>query len=306
MADRTANAISLTAELETAIQAAAERVGPAVVGLRGGRWGGGSGTVIAPGRVITNAHNLRHEEVTMVFSDGRTATGRVTGSDPDLDLALVEADTGQVDPVSWPRNGIPPVGRAVLAASNPGGRGLHIAPGFVSSVSASFRGPRGRRLTGAVEHTAPLPRGSSGGPLLGLDGQLLALNSVRLDPGLVVAIPLGATTAERVDGLARGERRRTPRLGVAVAPPRAARRLRAAVGLPPRDGILVRAVQEGTPAQHAGLTRGDLIVTANGRPTTGVDSLYEALDAAADDGKLELTIVRGTDETTVSVDLATA
>lgn len=300
MADKTA---SFTADLESAIQTAAERVGPAVVGLRG-RWGAGSGTVIAPNRVITNAHNLRHEEVTVVFSDGRTETGRVLGSDVDLDLALVEVDTEGVEPVTWPRNGTPAIGRAVLAASNPGGRGLHIAPGFVSSVTASFRGPRGRKLTGGIEHTAPLPRGSSGGPLIDLDGQLLALNSVRLDPGLVVAIPLGATTAERVDGLAKGEQRRTPRLGVAVAPPRVARRLRAAVGLPPRDGILVRAVQESTPAQRAGLTRGDLIVAASGAPVETLDALYEALDAAAKEGKLELTVVRGTEEQAVSVDLA--
>jgi serine protease Do len=125
-----------------------------------------------------------------------------------------------------------------------------------------------------------------------------------LDPGLVVAIPLGAVTAERVDSLARGEQRRTPRLGVAVAPPRAARRLRGAVGLPPRDGVLVRAVQEDTPAQRAGVTRGDLIVAASGQPIGGLDSLYEALDAAASEGKLELTVVRGTDEHAVSVDLA--
>ena len=304
MTDTSDTPTSLTADLESAIKTAAEGVGPSVVGLRG-RWGGGSGTVIARNRVITNAHNVRHEEVTVVFSDGRTEVGRVAGSDLDLDLAVIEVDTGDVQPIAWPRNGTPPVGRAVLAASNPGGRGLHIAPGFVSSVTASFRGPRGRRLTGGIEHTAPLPRGSSGGPLIDLNGQLLALNSVRLDPGLVVAIPLGATTAERVDGLARGEQRRTPRLGVAVAPPRAARRLRAAVGLPPRDGILVRAVQDGTPADRAGLTRGDLIVNAGGGPVAALDTLYEALDAAASAGKLELTVVRGTDEHTVSVDLAT-
>src|SRR5579884_3348216 len=219
-------------DFESAIQAALEHIGPAVVGLRG-RWGAGSGTVIAPGRVLTNAHNVHHPEVTVLFSDGRSETGRLIGTDIGLDLAVLEVDTGDVDPL--PRPGDPAksavIGRPVLALANPGGRGLHVTPGFVSSVSASFRGPRGRTVSGGIEHTAPLPRGSSGGPLVDLEGRLLAVNSVRMDPGLVVAIPLDRSTSERVEALGRGEQRQGVRLGIAVAPPDAARRLRAAVGL---------------------------------------------------------------------------
>jgi serine protease Do len=294
-------------EFESAIQAAVQRTGPAVVGLHG-RWGGGSGTVIAPGRVLTNAHNLRHPEVTVIFSDGRSETARVSGTDAGLDLAVLEVDTGQVDPIARPSEQDAPVtvGRPILALANPGGRGLHVTPGFVSSVTASFRGPRGRNLSGGIEHTAPLPRGSSGGPLVDLEGHLLALNSVRMDPGLVVAIALDGSAAERVEALSRGEQRQPVRLGIAVAPPRAARRLRAAVGLPPRDGILVRAVQDATPADRAGLRRGDLIVAAGGRALDGLDGLYDVLDAARPGEQLELGLVRGTDEQTVSVELEAA
>ncbi len=297
---------SLIADLESAIQSVADRVGSAVVGLRGGRWGGASGTVVGEGRVITNAHNLRNGEVIVTFSDGRADTGRVFGIDLDLDLAVIEIETGGAQPLAWSPTGRLALGRAVLAASNPGGRGLHIAPGFISSITASFRGPRGRRLNGGVEHTAPLPRGSSGGPLVDLDGHLLALNSVRLDPGLVVAIPLGAPTAERVARLVGGEQRSTPRLGVAVASPGAARRLRAAVGLAPRDGVLVQAVQDGTPADRAGLGRGDLIVGAAGAEVSSLDALYEALDQAAERGALDLTVLRGSEEHAVSVDFASS
>src|SRR5579884_2506233 len=293
-------------DFESAIQAALEHIGPAVVGLRG-RWGAGSGTVIAPGRVLTNAHNLRHPEVTVIFSDGRSESAQVSGTDLGVDLAVLEVDTGEVEPVSRRPEQAGPVtvGRPVLALANPGGRGLHATPGFVSSVTVSFRGPHGRSLTGGVEHTAPLPRGSSGGPLVDLEGHLLALNSIRMDPGLVVAIPLDGSIADRVEALGRGERRQPVRLGIAVAPPRAARRLRSAVGLPPRDGILVRAVQDATPADRAGLRRGDLIVAAGGRPLDSLDSLYEVLDTARKGDQLELGVVRGTDEQTVSVGLRT-
>ena len=288
-------------ELESSVQSAAERTGPAVVGLGRG-WGVGSGVVFATGRVLTNAHNLRHDEVTVTFADGRHESGRVLGSDPDLDIAVVEVDTASVEPVGWAEGDErPAIGRAVLALANPGGRGLRVTPGFVSSTARSFRGPRGRRISGAIEHTAPLPRGSSGGPLVDTAGRLLGINTIRVDGGLILAIPTDGATRDRVEALGRGEPAKRVRLGVAVAPPRVSRRLRRAVGLPEREGVLVRAVEDGSPADRAGLERGDLIVAAAGRDLDRVDVLYEVLDGAQPDGQLELTIVRGTDERTVTV-----
>jgi serine protease Do len=296
--------MTLLEELESSVQAAVERTGPAVVGLGRG-WGVGSGVVIAPGRVLTNAHNLRHDQTTVTFHDGRRASGRVTGSDTDLDIAVIDVDTAEIDPVNWaPEDegaGEVPTGRAVLALANPGGRGLRVTPGFVSSSARSFRGPRGRRIAGAIEHTAPLPRGSSGGPLIDTTGRLLGINSVRVDGGLILAIPADGALRERVDALGRGETPQRVRLGVAIAPPRVARRLRRAVGLPERDGLLVRAVEEGSPAEQAGIERGDLIIAAGGREIERVDDLYEALDGAQAPGQLELSIVRGSDERVVTV-----
>src|SRR5579859_5923832 len=263
--------MSVLEELEQSVQGLAERLGPAVVGIGRG-WGLGSGLVFAPGRVLTNAHAVRHEEAAVSFAGGRRESGRAIASDPDLDLAVVEVETGDAGPLEWADGGEVPVGRAVFALANPGGRGLRITPGFVSSTSRSFRGPRGRRIAGAIEHTAPLPRGSSGGPLVDGAGRLLGINSVRVDPGLILAIPADGPVRERVEALAKGERPRSVRLGVAVAPPRVARRLRQAVGLPERDGVLVRAVEEGSPAERAGVERGDLIVSAGGSELDGIDA----------------------------------
>src|SRR5207237_578902 len=96
-------------------------------------------------------------------------------------------------------------GSVVFALANPGGRGLRATLGLVSTTERSFRGPRGRRFRGAIEHTAPLPRGSSGGPLVDEAGRLLGINTVRLDGGLIVAIAADQGFAERVETLARGE-----------------------------------------------------------------------------------------------------
>ncbi len=297
--------MTLLQELQSTIQASAERTGPAVVGLGRG-WGVGSGTVIAPGQVLTNAHNLRHThgEVDVTFDDGRRETGRVVGADADLDIAVINVETGDAEPVEWPEDSPEPtLGLAVLALGNPGGRGLRVTPGFISSTARSFRGPRGRRITGAIEHTAPLPRGSSGGPLVDPDGVLLGINSIRVEGGLILAIPADSAMRERVDALSRGETPKRARLGVAIAPPRVARRLRRAVGLPERDGVLVRAVEDGSPAAAAGIERGDLIVAVGDRELTRVDVLYEALDAVHGESQIELTVVRGTEERTITVAL---
>jgi serine protease Do len=147
-----------------------------------------------------------------------------------------------------------------------------------------------------------LPRGSSGGPLVDVDGNLLGLNSVRLDGGLILAVPATASVRERADLLAEGGTPTSHRLGVAVAPPRVARRLQRAVGLPEREGLLVRAVESGSPAEAAEIERGDLIVAAGGRDLDGIDDLYAALDAVPQaGGTLQLTLVRGTDERAVEV-----
>jgi len=281
--------------LEEAVAAAAERVGPAVVGLGRG-WGRGSGVVIAEGRVMTNAHVLRGDEVAVRRADGEVALGRVAGLDEALDVAVIAADTGGAPAVTWEPAAVDELraGRAVFALANPGGRGLRTTFGLVTATGRSFRGPGGRRIGGSIEHSAPLPRGSSGGPLVDADGRLLGINSVRMEGGLLLALPADAALRSVADQLGRGEVPARPRLGLALAPPRAARRLRAAVGLPEREGLLVRGVEAGSPADSAGLRQGDLLVAAGGRELDGVDALLDALEAAT--GELPLTVVRGTEE----------
>ncbi len=258
--------------------------------------------MIADGSVLTTAHNLRGDQVTVVFADGRRETGEVAGVDSDGDVAIVRVDTGDIEPVEWGDPGTLGAGSVVLALANPGGRGLRTTLGLVSAIGAGLRGPRGRRIRGTIEHSAPLPRGSSGGPLVDVEGRLLGLNAVRMDGGLIVAIPADAALRERLDGLARGEVPVRPRLGVAIAPAHVARRLRSAVGLPDREGLLVRWVEEGGAADRAGIEKGDLIVAAAGEPVTRVDELQPRLDSAGADG-IVLTVVRGADEREVTVAL---
>ena len=202
----------------------------------------------------------------------------------------------------WASGTAAELGMPVFALSNPGGRGLRVTFGFVSGIERTFRGPRGRRITGSLEHTAPLLPGSSGGPVLNAGGQLLGINTHRLGEGFYLAIPADEALRGRVNTLARGESAAPPpRLGVALAPGHVARRLRRSVGLPEIDGVLIRGVEEDSPAARAGLAQGDLIVAAAGLPVTAPDDLFDALQAATQAGTIQVNVVRGTDERTIEV-----
>ena len=229
--------MSVLSELQESVAAVAGVVGPSVVGI-GSRLRG-SGVVIADGRVLTNAHNLRGGEVTVRFVDGRSARGVVKGVDWDGDLAVVEADTTGVPAIAWSTAGAT-IGSAVFAAAAMPSGGARVSFGFVSSVERAFRGPGGRRISGSLEHTAPLAPGSSGSPLLDAGGALVGLNTNRVGEGFYLALPADASLRVRVDALASGVSPERPRLGIAVAPAHVARRLRRSVGLPELDGVLVR------------------------------------------------------------------
>jgi serine protease Do len=280
-------------ELSSTIGGIAEQIGPSVVGIGRG-WGVGSGVVVADGRVLTNAHNLRRDETTVRFADGRSERGRVAGADTDGDLAVIEVDTGDAPALAWGDPEAAVIGTPVFALANPGGRGLRVTFGTVSSANRSFRGPRGRRIQGAIEHTATLPRGSSGGPLVDGDGRLLGVNSIRLDGNLILALAADASARSRVDRLAAGEELKRPTLGIAVAPPHVARKLRRAVGLPDQAGVLVRGVKDDSPAEKAGVERGDLIIEAGGNTIEDLDDLYNVLDTTTD--TLTIKTLRGTEE----------
>ncbi len=286
-------------EIQGNIRRLVEGAGSSVVGI-GQRWGIGSGIVLGEGRVLTNAHNVRGDQVVVTFADGRTAEGSVAGHDIDGDLAVIDVDTGGAPALPWATGASAGIGTPVFALANPGGRGLRVTFGFVSGLERAFRGPRGRRITGSLEHTAPLLPGSSGGPVLDAGGQLLGINTNRLGEGFYLAIPADEALRGRAATLARGESAAPPRLGIAIAPGHVARRLRRAVGLPDTEGLLIREVTEGSPAARAGLAQGDLIVAAAGRPVRSVDDLFDTLQAAPG-GTLELNIVRGAGERTIQV-----
>lgn len=286
--------MSLT-DVATATRSARAAAGPATVVI--GRRARGTGIVVAQDRVLTSAHNLRDRTTEVTFADGRSAQATLVGSDPDHDVVVLDVPTGDAPVIAWADQPVD-VGDPVFAlARGPGGD--RTTAGAVSGVGRVFRGPRGRRVSGAVEHTAPVARGSSGGPVVDADGRLVAVNTHRLGEGFYLALPADAELKERVDALVAGRHLRSRRLGIVLVPGPHAARARRRVGLPERAGLLVRAVVDDSPAAAAGLDEGDLIVAVDGNAVASVDDLWDALDAAGDE--ITLRVIRGDEEREVTV-----
>ena len=291
-------------ELSEIVRRLERDIGPAVVGV-GRRWSVGSGIVIGADQIVTNAHNLSGDEPEIVFGDGRRSTGTVAGADIDGDVAVVSVDTQDAPVLEWREDGDAlSIGTPVFALANPGGMGLRVSFGLVTGTQRSFRGPRGRRIGGSIEHTSPLLPGSSGGPIVDSNGKLLGINTNRLGEGFYLAIPADADLRERLKGMEKGEVASRPRLGVGIAPSHVAARLRRAVGLPEVEGLLVRLVEDDSPAARAGVSEGDLIVEAAGEPLASADQLHDLLDRADAGTQLDLKLLRGTEERSVSVSFA--
>ncbi len=278
-------------ELNTALASVSAQAAAATVAI--GRDGRGSGVVIAEGVVVTNAHSLRARTTQVRFADGRVEQAEVRGSDTEGDLIALAVDTGSVVPLRAAETA-PLPGHVVVAAHGDGSVGV----GNVAAVDRSFPGPRGRSIANAIEHTAALARGASGGPLVDVDGNLIGINTNRSDVGYQ-AIAYAGATRTRIDALIAGSSFHRRRLGVALAPAAATAAVRRAAGLPEVTGLLVRGVAEDSPAQRAGLAQGDVIVSAGSVTIDSLDALAIALDT--NDDTIVLTVVRGVDERTVTV-----
>src|SRR4051794_35161559 len=126
-------------ETSDAIGRLAAEAGPAVVGIGPG-WRGGSGVVVAPGRVVTAAHNLRGDSAGVVFADGRRERARVAGADRELGLAVLEVDTGDAPAIETSTADRAGIGTFVIGLARPGGRALRVTHGFVSTDQRQARG----------------------------------------------------------------------------------------------------------------------------------------------------------------------
>ncbi len=275
--------------------------------------GQGSGVVIdASGLVLTNAHVVdRADLVEVTLADGRQLDGRVVGADPVTDLAVVRIDASP-DLVAAPLGDSEAleVGDWAIALGSPYGLERTVTLGIVSSLHRNITslGFADKRLD-LIQTDAAINPGNSGGPLINASGEVIGINTlVRSGPGAGLGFAIPINLARRVsDQLRTGGQVVHPYLGLQLVP-LTARRARdnnrdpdAILQLPERDGALVQRVLPDSPAETAGLRRGDLVVAAADRPVRDPASLLEQVEASKVGESLPLKVVRGARELQLSI-----
>ncbi|MCP9833373.1 MULTISPECIES: trypsin-like peptidase domain-containing protein [unclassified Cyanobium] len=276
--------------------------------------GQGSGVVIDERRalVLTNAHVVdKVDGVTVTLADGRQLDGAVVGSDPVTDLAVVRI-TGKAPLSAAPLGDSEAleVGDWAIALGSPYGLERTVTLGIVSSLHRDINslGFADKRLD-LIQTDAAINPGNSGGPLINAAGEVIGINTlVRSGPGAGLGFAIPINLAKRVaDQLGEGGTVVHPYLGLQLVP-LTARMARdnnkdpdALLQLPERDGALVQRVLPESPAEVAGLHRGDLVVAIADQPVNTPSALLQQVEQAQVGQPLPLRVVRGQRELQLSI-----
>lgn len=282
-----------------AVIAAVETVGPAVAKIEAGQ-AAGSGFVFTPdGLVLTNSHVVeRGGGISVSLSDGRSFRGDIVGADPDTDLAVlrVAVPAGYTTSLPWATLGdsrAVRVGQVAIAIGNPFGLQYSVTSGIVSGLGRSLRARSGRLMDDILQSDAALNPGNSGGPLVTTRGVVIGVNTAMIQAAQGLSFSIASNTARFVAArLIRDGRIRRSYIGVAgqnVPVPRAHAR---ANGIAASSGILVESIENGSPADTAGLLPGDVVLAFSGMPVTGIDDLHRLLTEDRIDIPAPLVILR--------------
>lgn len=275
--------------------------------------GQGSGVVIdAGGLVLTNAHVVdRADLVEVTLADGRQLDGTVIGADPVTDLAVVRiASTPGLQAAPLGDSEALEVGDWAIALGSPYGLERTVTLGIVSSLHRNINslGFSDKRLD-LIQTDAAINPGNSGGPLINARGDVIGLNTlVRSGPGAGLGFAIPINLARRVaEQLRDGGQVVHPYLGLQLVP-LTARRARennrdpdAVLQLPERDGALVQRVLPNSPAEQAGLRRGDLVVAAADETVRDPATLLQRVEVSQVGEELPLKVVRGARELQLSI-----
>jgi S1-C subfamily serine protease len=296
---------------------AVEAVGPSVVSIEvqhpepesrtappQPRGGSGSGFVFTPdGFILTNSHVVHGASSIVVrFPDGLKYTADLVGDDPETDLAVVRISAPHLIPAQMGDSNAIRVGQLVVAIGNPYGFQATVTSGVVSALGRSLRSRSGRLIDNVIQTDAALNPGSSGGPLVTTQGEVIGVNSAMIMPAQGICFAIAVNTAKLVAAqLIRQGRVRRSAIGLAGQSVPLPRKVARFHRLPVESGVRVEAVEPGSPAERAGILPGDVIVAFGGMPLRGIDDLQARLTEREVGVSSPLTVVRGVEVVTLDV-----
>jgi serine protease Do len=268
----------------------------------------GSGVVVtADGYILTNNHVVEgSRQVEVELTDGRSFKATVVGADAPSDLAVLKVDARGLQTLPLGDSDQARVGDVALAVGNPLGVGQTVTMGIVSAKGRATGGSGDGSFEDFIQTDAPINQGNSGGALVNTRGELIGINSQILSPsggniGIGFAIP--SNMAKNVmEQLVSGGAVHRGMLGVTVQGINSD--LAASLGLSEVKGALVSAVSEGSPAEKAGVKRGDVITQLDGQPVQDSNSLRNHVSRLKPGSTVNLTLVRDGEHRQVSVKLA--
>lgn len=267
--------------------------------------GTGSGVIINPdGYILTNNHVVQNaDQLTVTLSDDKTYKGKVVGTDPRTDLAIIKIKApGALPYVSLGDSSSMRVGDWVLALGSPFGLQKTVTSGIVSAIRQSLD-IEGKSFRNLIQTDAAINRGNSGGALVNIRGELIGINTAIYAPtgvfsGIGFAIPINDAKSVMKDLIEKGFVERSW-MGVEVAPVDEV--IQEQFGLSSANGALVNSVVPGAPADKAGVKRGDVIVEFDGKPVNNVQSLQDTVTSTPPGRTVRVKIIRGGTTQTLSL-----
>lgn len=239
----------------------------------------GSGVIVSPeGYILTNQHVVDGaDQIEVALADGRTATAKVIGSDPETDLAVLKINMTNLPTITLGRSDQARVGDVVLAIGNPFGVGQTVTMGIISALGRNHLGIN--TFENFIQTDAPINPGNSGGALVDVNGNLLGINTAiysrsggSLGIGFAIPVSTARTVLESI--ITTGS---VTRGWIGVEPQDVTPEIAESFGLQQKSGAIVAGVLQGGPADKAGIKPGDILVTVNGEDITDTTKLLNVV-----------------------------